>query len=1460
MRHLSLFFKIALAFVVCVLVAGTGNAQVSTARPRITGPVSESSLTMLKGNVPLLAQVQFDQGEAAPSTAMTSMRLVLSRSPEQQAALDKFMAEQLDASSPNYHRWLTPAEYGRLYGPSDSDVAALVAWLQSHGFKIEGVSSGRTSIAFSGTVAQAEQAFHTPIHAFNAHGEGFLSNTVDPKIPSALAPVVSGIARLNTVKPKAQYRLGSTGHYEPTQGRMVVHPNAASQNGPKAQLSFTPDGSTNYLVMVPADVATIYNTPNSLLNANYSGTSYTGHGVTIGIGGDSAILTSPILNYRTNFLGDTNVPTITNLNGTAMNSDAVEAYLDVEVAGGLAPGADIHLYLSPDLLAGMEQAVSDNTVDIFSLSFGVCELHVSTSDNALFSELWRQAASQGIAVAVSTGDNGSAGCDLLLDGSGTNVYTSQFGLAVNALASTPFNLAVGGTDSAGLLNNFGTYATVPPGTPFAIAGSAASFYRTAKSYIPESSWNDSTTTDTTIDLNIPYTATPYPTYANIASGSGGKSSCSVNDSSFDPAGCSGGYSKPSWQRGSGVPADGARDLPDVSLLSGDGYDLSGWLVCFDYTDNTGNYNFDCAPSGGSFSFYSVGGTSAATPAFAGILALVQEKSGGRLGLAAKTLYDLYNGPHAAAIFHDITSGNNSVPCVTGSTACVTNSLGYDYLSGYDTRTGYDLATGMGSVDVNALLTHWSSAIGSGASTVSLSTNPSTVALNQGFTATVNVSGSLGEATGTVTLSSATNHYNSGIQNLENGSYAFNVPAGTFPTGTITLTASYSGDSNYASTTGADSITVTTLTPTLAVTPSATSITVNQPLNVVATLTGAGATPTGTVSISGGGFSSGPKTVTNGAYTFTIPAGSLATGSDTLTVSYSGDASYASTSGTTAVTVTVLSPTLAITPSSKSITTNQSMTVVAAVSGAGSKPTGTVSLAGGGYTSGAQTLTNGAYTFTIPAGSLTKGSDTLTVSYSGDASYAAGSGTTTVTVTALTPTLAIAPSATSFAASQSITVSATITGAGSTPTGTVSLSGGGFTDSGKTLVNGAYTFTIPSGALTAGTDTLTVTYSGDNTYSSATGTTTVKVASSLTPTISLVPSATSIYAAQPLTLLATVGGSGPTPTGKVTLSGGGYSSGAQTLANGSFTFAIPASSLAVGADTFTVSYGGDATYVAGSKTANVTVAGAAVAAIAAAPAKKSIVSSESLDVTVAVTGTLATPTGSFTISSGTFNSAAVNLAGGSATVTVPGNTLAVGSDSLKVTYNGDALFPAASTTIAVTVKAPYSLAASTPAAISKGGSALSNVTFSADSSYTGTVSLECALTSSPSGAKSLPTCAVTPSVTITNGTPSGTATVTLSSTTKAALQDNSLPGWVRAGGGAVLACLFFFGIPARRRSWRNLVGMLAILAALGGLSACGTATVAKNPGTTSGSYTFTITGMGSPVVNPAPTATVKLTIN
>lgn len=1132
--------RFSLFAVVCVLVFTSQlSAQRAGVAPRITGPVNERSLVALQGNVPGVARAEFDRGEAPAATEMSHVRLVLARSAAQQAALDAYDAELQDKSSPNYHKWLTPEEFGKLYGPADADIAVIVAWLESHGLQVDPVDPGRTNISFSGSVAQIEQALHTSIHSFNANGEEFLSNVSAPQIPLAMGGVVSGVARLNTISPKPQHVVRRMGTYDQGAGRMRA---VSPQQGPQAELTTGSGTSADpfTLFLVAGDAATIYNTPNSTLNANFSGTAYDGTGVTIGIGGQAVIDPAIVADYRTKFVGDTKQPTISNdvaSPATATTGgDAQESYLDNEIAGGLAPGATIHFYTASSIDIAVADMLKDNAIDIFSLSYGLCELGGTTADNQVWSGWWQQASTQGIAVTVSTGDSGSAGCD----NNNTELVANQ-GLMVSGLASTQYNVAVGGTDFAGLANagSFTTYANT--------TNSSTTLYRTALKYIPESTWNDSTTVNTTISANVPFVDTSGHT--NIIAGGGGPSNCSTNNGTT----CTGGYPKPAWQWGTSVPADGVRDLPDVSLMSGGGTDNAAWLVCTNDTQTSGTTTLtaNCTTqSDGHFYFFGFGGTSAATPAFAGMLAMIQQKTGSKLGLAAKELYDLYNSSHGSTIFHDITVGNNSVPCATGSLNCSTNTAGHLFLTGYNTSAGYDLATGMGSVDATQLLTYWGTAIGPGATTVTVAPSSSTIAHASPLTVLATVKGatSIGNPTGQVTLTGG--GYSSGAQNLtasgtDSATFNFSVPASSFAIGSDTLTVTYSGDVNYATKTGTAPLTVTGLTPTVTVVPGSVAVNSDASLTVTATVAGTGGTPTGMVTLSGGGYTSSSQTLDNtGKFVFTVPAFSFTTaGAVTLTVNYSGNATYQSGSGTAGITVTLSTFTLSATNvsltagASTGNVSNVTVTPVAGYLGSVAITAAVTSSPAGAV--GTPTLTPGP---NVTITNATAQTGTVTVNTTaptavrrnpGSAWYRAAGGTALAALLFLfvplgsrrgrrmlslvlvgmaasftvigcggggggggtqktTPSVTVSPAKGSIASSDTLSVAISVSGGTAAATGSVTLSGGGYTSSATALASGAATINIPANSLAVGTDTLTASYTGDSNYNSASGTATVTV--------------------------------------------------------------------------------------------------------------------------------------------------------------------------------------------------------------------------------------------------------------------------------------------------------------------------------------------------------------------------------
>jgi hypothetical protein len=382
----------------------------------------------------------------------------------------------------------------------------------------------------------------------------------------------------------------------------------------------------------------------------------------------------------------------------------------------------------------------------------------------------------------------------------------------------------------------------------------------------------------------------------------------------------------------------------------------------------------------------------------------------------------------------------------------------------------------------------------------------------------------------------------------------------------------------------------TTTPTVTVTPASNGITVADSLTVTVTVSGTSgqATPTGKVTLSSGSYNSAAAGLSSGSATITVPAGSLAVGSDTLTASYAPDAAssstYTSGSRTTTVSVTVATPTVKVTPEFSSIGIGQLLGVTVTVAGfsGGAVPTGSVTLTGvnGTFTS-TMGLRGGSAAISIPGGTLALGSATLTASYApdtaGSAVYASASGSATVTVTRqATPTVAVSPASPSLSTSQSLSVTVKVAGAGATLTGTVVLSSGSYHSAATTLAGGSATIAIPAYSLVFGSDTLKATYTPDAqsaaTYSGGTGTATVSVAKA-TPTVTVTPAALNISPLDSLNVTVAVnGGSGsPVGTGTFILSGGGYTSSSTTISGATTSITIVSGALTSGGDTLTASY-------------------------------------------------------------------------------------------------------------------------------------------------------------------------------------------------------------------------------------------------------------------------------------------------
>ena len=762
---------------------------------RIVSAIDPAQMITLQGNVHPLARAAYDQGPLADAQPLHRMLLLLQRGPDQEKTLRQLLDDQQSVSSPNFHQWLTPQQFGAQFGPAPADVQTVTTWLQSQGFKINRVSAGMSVIEFDGTAGQVRNAFHTQMHRYVVNGQEHNANASDPQIPAALAPVVTGIVSLHNFP--AQSHLMKIGAF--THGAKTGAPRPLY-----SPLFSPPNGDNQTFPLVPADFGTIYNvTP--LWNAGIDGT-----GQSIAVVGESQINITDVQNFRalfglsSNFTSDNII--VDGIDPGIVEGDETESDLDIEWSGAVAKNATIKFVIaaSTEVTGGTHLSalyiVDHNVAPVLSESYGVCEKSLGTINNQYYNALWEQAAAQGITVLLSSGDGGSAGCDDFNAGA-----PATQGLAVSGYASTPFNVAVGGTDFD-QINKWQQFWS-PTNDPVT--------FGSALGYIPEIPWNDSCAQ---LGLTGCGSSQVGGDLTNIVAGSGGPSSI---------------YSKPSWQSGAGVPADNKRDIPDVSLFASNGFTGSGYLIC---AMDQGGF---CQSGTQFFSYVAIGGTSASAPAFAGIMALVnhsqaQQSLSSRQGNANYILYALAKkqanitpalncnasaSPVSSCTFHDVTRGNsflansltgtNSVACQGASPNCsatIASQTGALVAPGtttpkvlaWTTNPAYDLAVGLGSVNAQNLVTNWKSANAT-ATTTTLSLNGgAAVNITHGAPVSVTIGVTPTAAIGDVALvGTMANNDTIGMARFTLANGAASGTTSNLAGGTYKVTAHYEGDGTNA---------------------------------------------------------------------------------------------------------------------------------------------------------------------------------------------------------------------------------------------------------------------------------------------------------------------------------------------------------------------------------------------------------------------------------------------------------------------------------------------------------------------------------------------------------------------------------------------------------------------------------------------------------------------------------------
>jgi subtilase family serine protease len=1111
---------------------------------RVVEKVDNAQRVTLNGNIHPLARAEFDRGAVDDALPMKRILMLLKRGADQEAALQTFMEQQQDKSSPNYHAWLTPQQFGAQYGPADSDVHAVTQWLQSQGFNIEKVCSGKTVIEFSGNSAQVQTAFGASIHNYQVNAKMYVANANDPQIPAALAPVVEGLVSLNNFPRQSHVRVAG-------QARKI-----AGQPGLQPLFTFpNPSGSGDFYGVGPADFATIYNS-KGLIGSGNDGT-----GQTIAVVGETNINVADVQAFRQIFglsanFASSNVILNGEDPGITTTDEEAEADLDVQWSGAVAPGATIEFVVSESTAtsAGIDLSalyiIEYNLAGVLSESYGNCEAALGSAGNAFYNSLWEQAAAQGMTAILSAGDGGSAGCNDF----NTATVASQ-GLAVSGLASTPYNVAIGGTDFDEV-NKWSTYWST---TNNSTTGESA------LSYIPEIPWNQNCAQ---ISLTGCGPSAPQG-LLNIIAGSGGYSIF---------------YSKPEWQMGvTGMPNDSHRDVPDLSLFASSGFDGSGYIICLGTGQETGASQCNSTP--GVYTFGIVGGTSASAPAFAGIMALVnqyQSTHGGtaRQGNANYTLYPLSKKSGVictssateatTCIFNDVTKGNsdlptgepgvgtNSVPCQGGTPNCsVTVASDNGVLveptsattEAWTATAGYDLTTGLGSVNVNNLATEWRT-VNTVATTTTLTLSPSTGITHgtgENVTVNINVTPTTGTATGDVsliaTLAGPNGSTTQGLDQftLNSSGKVVNGTTNSLPGGTnYQIYAQYAGDGTNAPS-ESNPVTVTVgkeTSQTFIVIPTynssgnetggnATSVTYGSNYIIQMYITDKNAAanasgppspacyqensltcPSGTVTLTDngnalgtGGGGAGIYNLNNVGYTQRLTP-NLTGGTHSLVASYSGDNSYASSSSTVSLTITQATTSM----------TSQSFTVTKATVGVpfydsvtgyspalvGAAATGTVTFYDGitqiGNPVPIQGNPAGSDPLFFATGGLTlssAGTRTINAQYSGDLNYAPSSNSATISVLNTT-SCSVTASPSTIAYGSSITLTGIVdtnvlaSNTALKPTGTVAISGG--LDGGTVTsapaqadANGNWELLVTATAMPKGTESYTLVYQGDNNY-------------------------------------------------------------------------------------------------------------------------------------------------------------------------------------------------------------------------------------------------------------------------------------------------------------------------------------------------------------------------------------------
>ena len=1162
------------------------------------------------------------QTQAAVGLRLERMVLLLAPSTAQQQALVKELDAQQDTSSPAYHHWLTPAAFAQAYSNSAGDVAQVAAWLASEGFTVAPLPAGRAWIEFSGTAVQVEQAFHTSLGsvATPTGARTVLTDTIS--VPSPLQPLIHGLVSLD--------------------GQVSASALAAPKPVSAAAAELAAETSAaRAAALTPQLVAQMLH-----LDALHAA-GQKGAGQTIAIAARSNVSAADIDAFRAAFsLGANPLSILPNGPDPGRTEDEAAAVLAASWAGAAAPEAKILLVPAATTSAtdGLDLAlaaiVDRELAETVAVGFSACEAALSEPHQAFYAALYRQAAAEGIAVVAAAGDSGPSACHA----AGSDARVSS-GYGVNAMASTPWNTAVGAV---------------------ALASAATTASQLA-------GWSPVSAAD--------------PAYA----GGGGSSSL---------------YAVPVWQP---IPAQGTeqpspagvykRLLPDVAMPAAIDSGINRGLA----------FCLGGATAAKGCTLMRSGGSSAAAAMFAGIAALVAQKNGAPGNLAPNlyslngvsgVFHDVQQGTAQLACVPG-TPG-----CGVNEQIGFAARAGYDQATGLGSVDAQSLVSQwratpqVGTGAVSAVLSISPQEPNNTYNPSALVTFTINVYSGTGGNAPSGYVTLVNSSTGLALPLSPT----ASLDQNGNATITLNLDQIFSTAGSYNIAAKYNGDVTYKVVTSpAISITTEKSFTLLTVSPSDTAPAPGESITVTVTagvLTSSGPPagndpPTGlvTLNLTGGGTSpSYTATLSNSTgtptatFTLTVPAGQP---SYSLQANYAGDTNYdASTSSPVTLTLTKGATTSSVSPATTSPYAFSPLNLTAsvtAITSSSTLPSGSFTFTINSVAQTAATLTPGnpstaALTITTPA----PGNYTLAGSYAGDANF---SGSTAANVgfavqKSPTTTTVIPPTTSPTAgASFQATVNVTPQYAGATlPTGnvTVTIDGTGQTTaslSGGTSVT--VTLTAPS---TTGQHNLQASYAGDTNYSTSTSSSVAFVVakSPTTTVVTTSPSAPAVGDSVVISASVTATNPGTTqPSGSVSFTvDHGVASVQQVTAGSPSTATMTTQFTTAGTHTAAATYSGDSYYATSTAQSYsfVVAKGATLTTVVATPSTLTVGATESFTATIAPAETLTSLTASFSgtvtfLDSGTTVLGKAAVASNAATlsgITLSGSV----NHSITAIYSGD----------------------------------------------------------------------------------------------------------------------------------------------------------------------------------------------